>query len=207
MGEHIFSEGLARYISPAVQQQLAEVRVGIAGAGGLGSNCAMLLVRSGFKRLRIVDWDRVEASNLNRQFYFLHQIGAYKVDALAHNLQWIAPDVCCETLVERVCEENVAALFQECDVIVEAFDDPASKQLLVSEYLRSGKLLVAASGLAGSGGTDLIRTRKLRDQFVFIGDLETAVSVAHPPLAPRVMVAAAKQADAVLDYYLRRHGV
>ena len=67
------------YLTPGERTRLAAATVGIAGAGGLGSNCALHLVRSGVGRLVIADFDVVNDSNLNRQFYFRDQIGRKKV--------------------------------------------------------------------------------------------------------------------------------
>ena len=58
------------YLTPAERAVLERARIGIAGAGGLGSNCAMHLVRAGVRRLVVADFDVVGESNLNRQFFF-----------------------------------------------------------------------------------------------------------------------------------------
>jgi sulfur carrier protein ThiS adenylyltransferase len=65
-----------------VRKRLIEFRIGIAGCGGLGSNCAVALSRVGIGRLILVDFDVVELSNLNRQYYFRDQIGLLKTEAL-----------------------------------------------------------------------------------------------------------------------------
>lgn len=197
-----FEEALTRYISPENLAKIQQVKVGIAGAGGLGSNCALLLVRSGFRQFKIADFDVVDYSNLNRQFYFLEQAGRPKLDMLKENLIAINPAVHIELLPERVEAANVAGLFTDCDVVVEAFDRPEYKKLLVENYLGSGKLLVAASGLAGWGNSDRIKVHKVKDNFYLIGDLVTGIGPGCPPLAPCVMIAAAKQADVILSHVL-----
>ena len=197
-----FTTGLARYLDEPRLQRIRQTKVGIAGVGGLGSNCAQLLVRSGFMDFVLVDFDHVENSNLNRQFYFEDQIGQAKVDALARNLRQINPAVKLRTVQERVSADNVGQLFADRDVVVEAFDSPVSKRMIAEAYSRSGKLLVAASGLAGWGDNDRIKVHRIHSRFYLIGDLTSGVEGGLPPLAPRVMIAAAKQADIVLGWVL-----
>jgi sulfur carrier protein ThiS adenylyltransferase len=197
-----FLAGLARYFSPGEIARIRATRVGIAGAGGLGSNCASLLARSGFCDFTIADHDVVDVSNLNRQFFFLHQVGAPKVEALRHNLAAINPDVAVRALQIMVTPDNVRELFADCHVVVEAFDSADAKRMLVEAYLGSGRFLVAASGLGGCGGSDRIKVHRMRDAFSMVGDLTTGVTPSCPPLAPCVMIAAAKQADLVLEHVI-----
>lgn len=199
-----FLAGLARYLSPDEIARIKDTRVGIAGAGGLGSNCACLLARSGFCDFTIADHDVVDLSNLNRQFFFANQVGAPKVEALRANLEAINPDVHVRALQTKVTPENVRALFEDCHVVIEAFDSADAKRMLVEAYLGSGRFLVAASGLGGCGGSDRITVHRMRDDFYMVGDLTTAVSPECPPLAPCVMIAAAKQADLVLEHVIGR---
>ena len=197
-----FTTGLARYLDEPRLQRIRQTKVGIAGVGGLGSNCAQLLVRSGFMDFVLVDFDHVENSNLNRQFYFEDQIGQAKVQALAQNLRRINPAVKLRTIQERVGADNVGQLFADCDVVVEAFDLPASKRMITETYSRSEKLLVGASGLAGWSDKDRIKVHRIHSRFYLVGDLTSGVEEGLPPLAPRVMIAAAKQADIVLGWVL-----
>ena len=199
-----FEKGLNRYLSTEIISRLQKIKIGIAGAGGLGSNCANMLVRSGFSKLKIIDHDTLDLSNLNRQFYFLHQVGLPKVEAIAENLKLINPDIEIQTIQVKFEEHNAKEFFADCDVIVEAFDQPEYKKLIIETYLDSGKLLVAASGLAGWGNSDEIKVHKIKDSFYLIGDLISAVSPECPPLAPKVAIAAAKQADIILSYFLEQ---
>lgn len=194
-------KGLAAYIGEDTLTRLQTVRIGIAGAGGLGSNCAMHLVRSGFKRIVIADFDTVEDTNLNRQFYFSPQVGMHKVAALAENLRGINPDIEVDVHPVRVAPENIEELFGDCEAVIEAFDDPTAKKMLAEAILPTPRLLVSASGMGGCGRADAITTRKLRDNFILVGDMVTECSQATPPLSPMVGVAAAKQADAVLAHF------
>lgn len=197
-------QGIAKYLGEDCLHYLQTVRIGIAGAGGLGSNCAMHLARSGFKKFAIADFDQIEVSNLNRQFYFMKQVGKNKVEALCDNLKSINPDLNITTHVAEVDRENMLELFGECDVIIEAFDSAAAKKALVETFIPTDKLLVTASGMGGAGNSDEIRTRKVRDNFYIVGDMKTECNAETPPFSPRVAICAAKQADIVLSHYLNK---
>ncbi|OIQ51927.1 Sulfur carrier protein ThiS adenylyltransferase [Pseudodesulfovibrio hydrargyri] len=195
-------QGIAAHIGEANLARLREVTIGIAGCGGLGSNCAMHLVRSGFTRFVLVDFDRVEYSNLNRQAFFNDQVGQYKAEALAANMRAVNPDLDLDIYVERVDVARVKKLFGRCDAVVEAFDRAAAKKRLVEALLPLGRLVVSASGIGGCGDGDALATRKVRDNFYLIGDGVTECSLDTPPLSPRVGIAAAKQADVILAHFL-----
>ena len=124
------------------------MKIGIAGAGGLGSNVALNLVRMGVKEFFICDFDKVEKSNLNRQFYFEDQIGEYKAEAIVTNLLKIDSTCKIVSMVIKVEEKNLKKLFDDCDIIVEAFDSAEYKKMIIEEYLNSNKILVGASGVA-----------------------------------------------------------
>lgn len=197
-----FERGLLRYIPARQLARIRSVRVGVAGAGGLGSNCAALLVRCGFKRLLLADFDAVEASNLNRQFFFSDQIGKPKVDALAENLRRINLDLHLECLRGKIETMQIKERFAGCDVVVEALDRAEDKAALVAALSAAEIFVVAASGIAGCGGKPL-QTKRLGDRCRIVGDFVSDCGE-HPPLAPRVMQAAAIQADLVLAYVLQR---
>lgn len=184
-------------------KKIQRATIGIAGAGGLGSNCAVNLVRSGFLNFVIVDFDNIEYSNLNRQFYFYNQVGLPKVQALRENLLAINPNVELTILQEKIEEHNVEAIFKQCDVIVEAFDQAACKKMIVEHYIGSDKLIVCASGIAGWANSDELKTHKMKENLYVIGDLSSAVGKELPPCAPRVSIAAAKQANVILDYIVK----
>lgn len=198
-----FEQALATLLGEENLKHIKNIKVGIAGAGGLGSNCAMFLVRCGFKKFKIVDSDVVETSNLNRQFYFSSQVGQKKVEALKENLLRINQDLEIETLCERIVNDNVKRFFADCDAVVEALDDAADKKMVVEAFMNSGKLVVAASGIAGWGGSDSITIHRIKDNFFLVGDLQSEVAPERPPMAPGVTIAAAKQADVILDYFLK----
>ncbi len=177
-------------------------KIGIAGCGGLGSNCASNLVRSGFIKLKIVDFDKVEASNLNRQFYFLDQVNMLKVEALVINLKRINPDVKIDAICERLTKANTEEIFADCDIVVEALDEVECKSMIVSSLVNKVKFMVTASGIAGFGNSDEIKIKRIKKNLALVGDLKTGIEKA-PPLSPKVNIAAAKFADLVLEYVLK----
>jgi len=189
--------GVNTYLTDRERRILESARVGIAGAGGLGSNVAMLLVRAGIRKFVIADFDEVNESNLNRQFFFRGQIGEKKVDALARNLRLVEPDLELELHDVRLTSENVAKVFAGCDVVVEAFDTAESKTMLLNELLPLGRPLVAATGLAGWGRSNEIKTHRVGRHLVLVGDQARDVRDGFAPVGVRVMIAAAHQANAV----------
>lgn len=199
-----FEKSLLAYFSQEELTKIQSFKIGIAGAGGLGSNCAVNLVRSGFKKFKIVDFDKVEYSNLNRQFYFYNQVGEDKVVALVQNLQRINSSIEIEAIVEKLDKQSIKDYFQDCDIVVEAFDQAEMKSVLIEELLSSTKLIVSASGIAGIGKSDKIKINQIRKNLVLVGDLESEVCCEKMPYAPKVNIVAAKQADVVLEYVLSR---
>ena len=189
------------YLTPEERAVLESARVGIAGAGGLGSNCAMHLVRSGVKHITIVDFDVVNESNLNRQFFFRDQLGQKKVEALKENLLRIEPDVDIRAVDMRLDASSAREVFADCGIVVEAFDAVDAKVMLVSAFVSSGKKLVTASGLAGWGRSNAMKVRKMGN-IVAIGDGETSVGDGAAPVSPRVGIAAAMEANAVVSLLL-----
>ena len=196
-----FEKSLLEQFGKDHLEKVQSVRIGIAGAGGLGSNCAFNLVRCGFRKFKIADVDSVEYSNLNRQFYFLDQVGRKKVEALKENLLRINPDAEIETFEGRIEKDNAQSVFDGCDILVEAFDKAEYKRMFVESMMGRVRLVVSASGLAGVGNSDEIKVHRIKNNFVMIGDLKSD-SREKPPISPRVNVAAAKQADVILEYVL-----
>lgn len=197
-------EGRKAHFSTHQLQQLAAARVGIAGAGGLGSNAAVHLVRSGIRRLVVADFDRVEPSNLNRQFYFADQVGTKKVAALKANLLRIDPDLEMESVDLRLDVANVRCTFRNCAIILEALDRARDKKMMAECFLTDPRLFVCASGIGGWGDADRIRTRKMGDTNYMVGDGRSEISADMPPTAAIVGIAAAKQADIVVAAILNK---
>lgn len=226
-----FAQGLRRYFSAEQIALLQGACIGIAGVGGLGSNCAMMLARCGIGHFVLVDYDVVEPSNLNRQHFFPHHVGQTKVDALAEQMICLNPHITIKTLHQKLDAENAIAIFAPCSIIVEAVDSASTKAILVQSLLSQGKSVVAASGMAGWGGAPM-QKKRMGSRLVVVGDFINEVASAHEPepekeglgyetssevqeshsnsassaflvpLSPRVTMAASMQADAVLEMVL-----
>lgn len=198
------ASGLTRYFAPSQLERLGKAAVGIIGAGGLGSNVAVLLVRSGIRHLTIIDHDCVDVSNLNRQYFIPEDVGSPKVAALTRHLLRLEPALHVTARQSLVTRHNAITLCADCPIIVEAVDNADTKMMLYEMFTPLKELYVTASGLAGFGkdGEHPMRSRRLRPNVVAVGDFTTGVDKGHPPLAPRVVQAAAMQADAVLTHIL-----
>ncbi len=182
------------------QEQFQKAAVAVCGLGGLGSNLSISLARAGIGKLILIDFDRVDVSNLHRQQYKASQVGRHKTEALLENLREIAPYLCYEIHTVRITEENAVTLLGEADVICEAFDVPEAKAMLVNTVLERlpDKYLVAASGMAGFGSANDIRTRKVTKRFYLCGDGVSDVADGVGLFSSRVMLCAAHQAHMVL---------
>lgn len=190
--------------TPGVHAILKRSVVGIAGAGGLGSAVAVALARVGIGTLRIADFDVVEPSNLNRQQFFVDQIGEAKVDALAANLARINPYVQVSPAMVRLDPDNIPAILGDVQILVEAFDRADQKAMLVGAWRRHfpTRPIVAATGLAGHRSSNTVLTRRVGKYLYVVGDQETAACPGTGLMAPRVGVAAHHQANAVLRLLL-----
>lgn len=183
-----------------LQTKFSSATVAICGLGGLGSNIAISLARAGVGKLILIDFDKVDITNLHRQQYKAKQIGLNKTDALFENLREIAPYVELETYTKRITEENAAGMLQGADIICEAFDSAECKAMLVNLVLETmpDKYIIVASGMAGMGSANTIQTRKVSKRFFICGDGESDVSEAGSLVSSRVMLCAAHQAHTVL---------
>lgn len=193
-----FEEGLLRYLKPEQLQKIQSVKIGLGGAGGLGSNCAMILVRSGFKHFDILDHDVIDASNLNRQQYFLNEIGLSKVDVTKKRLLDINPDLDITIHKNKWSTDNGHQFFKNCDFVVEAFDQANFKYQFVEFYQDKAKTVVSGMGMAGLEQKKPMIKRKLGNVYM-VGDGQTDSACGHPPMAPRVTACAAMMAEIVLD--------
>ena len=149
-------------------EKLRNAEVAVAGLGGLGSHVSVFLARAGVGHLHLVDFDKVDMTNLNRQHYFISHLGMDKTEALKEQLLQINPWLDIKTSCERVTEENIPRLFQNADIICEAFDRPENKAMLVNSCLElfPEKPLVCASGMAGFGRSNAIVTRQVGKKFL-----------------------------------------
>jgi sulfur carrier protein ThiS adenylyltransferase len=186
---------------PDLRDALAEASVGIAGCGGLGSNVAVMLARVGVGSLVLADHDVIEPSNLNRQTYDIDHIGKPKVEALTEVIRRFNPDVRLRTERILLDEDNIAEVFADCDIVVEAFDTAEAKAMITRAFRDpplSVKKLVCASGMAGRYSSNQIETRRIAHNIYVCGDFEHEPDEQSGLMAPRVMLAAAHEANMVL---------
>ena len=183
-----------------LQQKISNTTVAICGLGGLGSNIAFALARAGVGKLILIDFDKVDITNLHRQQYFTYQVGMEKTKALKENLKAISPYIEYETHTTKVTEKNLKDLLEDADIICEAFDGAKDKAMLVNSVFEkySDKFLVTASGMAGLESANSIRTRKITEHFYVCGDEISDVSNGMGLISSRVMLCAAHQAHTVL---------
>lgn len=182
------------------QKKFSEGRVAVCGLGGLGSNIAIALARAGVGNLHLIDFDKVDISNLNRQQYFVKQLGMNKTEALAENLREIAPycNITIDTV--KITTENLKELLNDADIICEAFDKADQKAMLVNGVLEllPDKYLVSGSGMAGFGSANTIKTRKVMKRFYLTGDGVSDVNDGIGLVSSRVLACAAHEAHMVL---------
>jgi sulfur carrier protein ThiS adenylyltransferase len=196
-----WSKALCERHGEELQKKFSSATVAVCGVGGLGSNIAISLARAGIGKLILIDFDRVDITNLHRQQYKANQIGMNKTDALRDNLLEIAPYVAIETHSVRISENNAEELLKKAEIICEAFDDAECKAMLVNFVLEGmpEKYLVAASGMAGLGSANTIQTRRISKRFFLCGDGTSDVPTEGSLVSSRVMLCAAHQAHTVLQ--------
>ncbi|MGB8951404.1 MAG: sulfur carrier protein ThiS adenylyltransferase ThiF [Candidatus Aminicenantales bacterium] len=199
-----FEKGFFRKRDSSVLSALSRSVVGIVGAGGLGSNIAVTLARAGVGKLVIADFDRVEPPDLNRQYYFIDQIGKPKVDALLENLKRINPFSDYEMHNLKVTRENIREIYASVDLLIEALDQAEQKQMIIESWLGHypRKPIIVASGLAGYGKNNKIHQRKLGNLYI-CGDEESECDEGISPMAPRVAVVANMQANLAVELLVR----
>ena len=183
-----------------MQERYNNAKVTICGLGGLGSNIAIALARAGVGHLHLIDFDKVDISNLNRQQYFADQLDMYKTDAMKENLARIAPyvEVTCECM--KITEDVIPGLFDDADIICEAFDRPEAKAMLVNGVLCEypDKKIVSGSGMAGLDSANKIHTRKVMKNLYLCGDEEADSCMGLSLVSARVLVCAAHEATMIL---------
>lgn len=183
-----------------IQRKFESAVVAICGLGGLGSNIAVALARAGVGKLILIDFDKVDITNLHRQQYKANQIGVNKTEALAENLREIAPYITVETHTVRITENNAEQLFKNADIICEAFDDAECKAMLTNLILEKmpSKYLVVSSGMAGMGSANTIKSRRISKNLYICGDEVSDVKEEGSLVSSRVMICAAHQAHTTL---------
>ena len=192
-----------------LQKKLTAASVAVCGLGGLGSNIAIALARAGVGRLHIIDFDRVDISNLNRQQYYPEQLGLYKAEALYDTLSRIAPYCGIRRESVKLTEENIPELLADADIISEAFDAADQKAMLVNTVLEKmpEKYLVSGSGMAGIAPSNTISTRRVTKRFYLCGDGVSDVADGMGLVASRVLVCAGHQAHAVIRIIAEEYDV
>ena len=186
-----------------IAKKLKKAKVCILGLGGLGSNVAVLLARSGIGYLKLIDFDVVEASNLNRQQYRISHIGIKKTEAIKTIIKEINPFVEIDTLDIKVDRENILSVVEDIEIVVEAFDRAETKAMAIEELLTNkNKIVISASGMAGIGSANEVITRKIKENFYLIGDNYSDYEEYSGIMSTRVMLCAAYQANMVLRLIL-----
>ncbi len=190
--------------TPHVFEKVKKAHVAVAGLGGLGSNVAISLARTGVGHLHLIDFDIVEPSNLNRQQYKIKHLGMFKTEALKSELEEINPFIEITIDTVRVTPENIQYLFKNEDIICEAFDNPMAKAMIVNNLLEKfpEKKLVSASGMAGFESNNSIVTKKITDNFYLCGDGTTSAEAGRGLMAPRVSICAGHEANTILRLIL-----
>ena len=188
-----------------MQTKLRNARVAVAGLGGLGSNIAVMLARSGVGELLLVDFDTVDMTNLNRQMYLIPQLGKPKAEALPEILYQINPYLTYRSVCIKVTPDNVKELFSEYPIVCEAFDKPDQKAMLVRELLMQcpETTVVSGNGMAGYADANEIRTCQVMKRLYVCGDQSTDVGNGIGLIAPRVAVCAAHEANKVLQLIMQ----
>ena len=192
-----------------ILEKFQNATVAICGLGGLGSNIAISLARAGIGKLILIDFDKVDVSNLHRQQYKMNQIGMFKTEALISNLKEISPYTKYEIFTTKISEDNYMDLLKEADVICEAFDNPEAKAMLVNNVLEHlpESYLVAASGMAGMDTPNIIKTRKIMKRFYLCGDEKNDVNNSESLISARVMLCASHEALTVLRIIAEKYEV
>ncbi|MHC4122486.1 MAG: sulfur carrier protein ThiS adenylyltransferase ThiF [Planctomycetota bacterium] len=187
-----------------IKQKLKQATVGIAGLGGLGSVVANCLVRTGIENLILVDFDIIDETNLNRQLYFLDQLGQRKVQATIENLSRINPEIKIKAHKTKLNTENTVKLFQQAHIIAECLDMADEKQMLVETVLAKmpNKIIVSVSGLAGYGDSNSIQTKRISERLILVGDNKSGIDTNNILTAGRVGIAACHQANAIIEIVL-----
>lgn len=186
------------------QEKISNAKVAVLGLGGLGSNICMALAKLGVGNMLIVDFDKVDITNIFRQNYSLSDIGEYKTDATLKQMQEINPYLNIKTLNVRVTAENISEIISGYDIICEAFDDKETKSLIINEILEKydDKIIVSGNGMAGYKSLNLIKTRRFGNRLYICGDMENGIETEKTLVAPRVCACAMHEANMVLQIIL-----
>lgn len=192
-----------------LQQRFSSASIAVCGLGGLGSNISVALARAGIGKLHLIDFDKVDISNLHRQQYAASQLGMYKTEALKENLLSAAPYIQVKTDTVKLDESNIVRLLRDDDIVCEAFDSAENKAMLVNAVLENypDKYVIAASGMAGMSSSNEIKTRRITSRFYLCGDEKNDTADGMKLFSSRVMICAAHQAHMVLKLLAKQYDV
>lgn len=203
-----FEEIMIQRHTMPVYEKLKSAHIAVAGLGGLGSNIAISLARAGVGHLLLVDFDRVDLSNLNRQQYEIADIGRYKTEALYDRLMRINPYLDIKIKTEYITEANASEIFHDSPIVCEAFDNAEAKAMLINTLLtESSSVIISGSGMAGYLSSNTITTRKAFDRLYVCGDGVTDMNDANGLMAPRVAICANHQANMAIRLVLGEKAV
>lgn len=197
-------EAMDKRFSKEVYKKLKNAKVAVAGLGGIGSHIAVNLARSGVGKIHLVDFDRVDLTNLNRQAYTIEHLGKLKTEALKEILLNINPYLDITTKTVKVTEENVISIFNKYPIVCEAFDNPDNKAMLVNNLLEKleGVKVVSSSGMAGYESSNLIKTTKVMKNFYLCGDGVTDAYSGIGLMSGRVNICAGHASNMVIRLIL-----
>ena len=204
-----WQEALVSRHGAELQKKFFSSAIAVCGLGGLGSNIAVSLARAGIGKLILIDFDRVDITNIHRQQYSINQIGSYKTEALEENLLKIAPYIEIRSVTKKITEDNCAELLKDADIVIEAFDDAESKAMIVDRVLKLFPkcYIISSSGMAGIDTPNTIKTRKVTNRFYLCGDEVSDAENSVGLVAPRVMLCAAHQALTALRILAEKYDV
>ena len=197
-------EAMDKRFSKEIYEKLKNAKVAVAGLGGIGSHIAVNLARSGVGKIHLVDFDRVDLTNLNRQAYTIEHLGKLKTEALKEILLNINPYLDITTKTVKVTEENVISIFNKYPIVCEAFDNPDNKAMLVNNLLEKieGVKVVSSSGMAGYESSNLIKTTKVMKNFYLCGDRVTDAYSGIGLMSGRVNICAGHASNMVIRLIL-----
>jgi molybdopterin/thiamine biosynthesis adenylyltransferase len=149
---HYSRQVILREVGVEGQRKLLDSRVLLVGAGGLGSPAAMYLAASGVGTLGIVDFDRVDKTNLNRQILHSYcDIGRPKVESAEQTVNRLNPEVKVVTFKEKLSPQNALAIIKDFDIVLDGSDNFPTKYLLNDASFLAGKPYVFGAAIQFHG--------------------------------------------------------
>jgi len=180
-------------------------RITVVGAGGLGGHIIEQLTRLGIGYLRIIDNDRFETSNMNRQLYSeTEAIGKSKAETAAHRVHAINPDVVVEAVCKRLEAANARNLFKDSDLVFDAVDNMETKMLIQDTCGEMGIAFIhGAVGSYAAQVSLVLPGQNTLDEIYSRDTVESYPGTSIPPFTPAI--AASIQVSEGLKYLLGLH--